>query len=922
MPLYEDIARSIVRKKRGQLEALPPEQRQAVVSSMIRQLSEKSDDELISSISTAPKEADPALQQRIDHIAAQNREMSVGIPAGQMQAVSAKLAKKQIHEQELQRLGVVTDQPLPESQGFVSSDVKAGFGAEPIEDATNILSQAFGKSVTVFPRGEDLLYIDPEDGAVKLVNISGLGAIGPGIVVGGDITGTIGGGIAGAALTKHPAGVIAFESAGSGAGVTITDFSRLLIGKLMGVHDKSLSEMLAKAGIKGAQAAAVTGAVGTAVAGIKGGHNFMKANIFKHEDALKHGLSTKKAQAIVNEVNEILGRKGVIGTAGKLADDPLVAASEAEIRKQVEHAAKFVERDAADQLGTKQALDKITSAGVDRQGTGLVGEVAGKQVGKRVTQAKGIVSRNQTELQTQLKNIGKTRKEMVGEPTRKILIEKRDAANRAIDNTWETIRKTNNYNKETKSFGIEVPVGENIAATKAILKRQAKTATTQPGKRAATEVFGSEEKKEALKGIVDVKGKIIRPFNNKKAADLADYNREISKLKKGRRAVSKNKQFTDPDIAALDDVISSLVADRRIALIKAGKGDLLKKIESAEAKTAKFHETFNRSVVGDLTAKSDKGVFNIKGKEFVDKTLAGSKEEADQLLQVIGDKPSLIAQWKEGIADSYKRKAFTENKFNKKASDQFLEGNADVLSKFFSKAELSSFKKTGQLADVVRKQTNQLKRIIKNADSVWGKGKLKSLDPNNLVKFVTNESGSWSRVFGLGGIQSSMKKIQYVKKITKNHPAAWREFQSDFAHGVRSKVLDPKTGNVNFTQINKLVDSSANQIVEIMGKQYYKNLVSISEMSKLLNKVPKSLSGNEFEKGVIQVLRGSVAPPLTRKGRMFTAALMFNKKRYHAVLSDAMLDPAKMAKIASLAEHKRLPREAIELAVSLGFIHE
>lgn len=916
MPLSTDISRLVIRQNRELLGRLNPGERVGAVNKIVKKYMSLSQDELISVISPSSKTPDPELQKTIDRIAITNRMQSIGVPEPQVQEMNRKLASGEISEQELQGLGVLTREKLP------SGNIDIGFGFNQEESLSNVLTKYYSEKlgqqtdVTVFKRGSDLLYIDPVDGRVILANASGVGAVGEALPVVGDIAGTIGGGIIGGKKLGIK-GAIASESIGSSVGTGVFEFLRLLTGKAFGVHDRSIGDMLKKSGYEGAKAGAITATTGGLFSAVKAFNNFRKGLIYNKEEAIRSGMTNTEADAVINEMNRILGDKKFALTKGKKGTDVVAQSAEAELRSTTEHAQKFKNRDVADETAILSALNKITSAGVERKGTGLVGEVAGRQVNKRLRQARSVVAASKLKFQSAIDNLGKTVKEEVGEPTRQFLTKAQVVAKNSLEKTWQKVRETGGFNESTKKYNIPIPEGSGILKRKKIINRQIETATTGIVPQTKRKIVGIEKK-----GVI------------KKKQDLADYNDELAILRKQQRIANKNQQFGDIDTKALGDFISIMEGNRRIQLVKAGKVKLLNAIESAEKKTARFHEAYNRSFIGDMTAKNDKGVFVIKSKNFVDTVLRGSGDDADQLLRIIGGKPPLMAKWKEGIADAYKRDVIDKIKPLKgQVSDvstraelrdkttKWIGKNKDMLTRFFSENEIKNLSKTGDLAVLVRKQVNQMKRVVREANDIWGKGKLKSLDPEELVRFVTNSNAGWARVFNLGGIQSSVQKIKYVKNITKNYPAAWREFQDDFLSGIRKQMLDVKTGKVDLGKISTMVENNAEQIIEIAGKDYYKNLVTINNAKKLFDKAIKKLGPSEAEAGIIQAIRGGIAPPLTRKGRVFTALLIFNKKSHHKTLADIMLDPGSMQRLASLAEHNGTKRQALELATSLGFIH-
>jgi len=900
MSIYEDVAAAIVRKRRAELESLPEDRRRTVVTSIIKKLRTKSEDELIQYMSARKPGLTPEMATSLNQAQQMRRVTESAPPMERFGPGAVRLPRGPVQDieraAELQQLGVETGTPLP------AGDIQLGFGADQAESLRNVLSQQYQTPVTVFRRGQDVLYLDPTDKVIKRAEPNMLGAAGHGLPIAGDVAGTVLGGMGAATITRNPLTITAGESAGSAAGAGTGEFLRLATGKFMGIHDLTWPDVYKRAGKVGAAAGVTTGVVGGAVVTTKGLRNFIKGGIFTHDEALKHGMSTQQADMVLDEINKIIGRKGAVkGTLYKRTDDVTIGSQESRLRGKVEYADDFRQRDLTDQLGAVEAFERIAPP---RSSAQTLNDMAEQQVKHRAAQAKGVVARTKNEFRTQMDDISRVRKKMAGQPTRNTILEKRKAFKEAEDKAWEDMRAMGKFDPQTETFGINIPIGKEARQVRQIYERQADTAITNVPQ---TNIF--------RKGA--------------KGADLADYQREISRLKTRMREKSKYGQDPDLDIRDLNKTIKALVKDRDDALVKSGRTDLLNEIKNAEQKTAEFHDIFEKSVIGDLTEKTSKGTYKIKDPDFVDTILRGGGDEADQLLRVINDQPTLMNKWKEALADDYKTNVIAKmrplrgGKFEKEElaerSLQWFDNNEEVLSRFFTKQELNQIRKTGDIAMVVKKQVEQEKRILKNAEQRWGKGKLASLDPENLIKFVTNEAGSFTTPNGRG-IQASISKVKYVKGITRNHPEVWDRFKSDFALDLRKSTFDPETGFIKPKQLSDIVHKKGDVIEAIMGKEYRKNLETINDTVQILNRQGKILSDPESREAILQTFRAGPAPPLTRRGRAFTAIVRLDNRQAHKAMARAILNPEDMAKMADVAEHNVITRRTLELLASVGLI--
>jgi len=105
---------------------------------------------------------------------------------------------------ELEKRGVVTNLELP------AGNKEMGFALDPIAGLQKSLTEHYKQPVKVYKDKEDILFIDPTDGQTKRANPDWISKLGQGLPIVGDIAGTIGGGVLGGAISKSPAGVVAW----------------------------------------------------------------------------------------------------------------------------------------------------------------------------------------------------------------------------------------------------------------------------------------------------------------------------------------------------------------------------------------------------------------------------------------------------------------------------------------------------------------------------------------------------------------------------------------------------------------------------------------------------------------------------------------------------------------------------------------
>lgn len=885
-PLYVDFANSVLANRSAELASMDEAKKKETVLSVFRQASEMSELNIQQDVPKQEIESAKKLtaegKGKWQRFGTTERAKSIGAER-----------EKDIN---LRQSGVDVDRELP------AGDWKLGFGINPTADVKKVLSDHYETNVPVFMSQGELLYIDPEKKRPVKVNLDIGAQAGKGLPVFGDIAGTV--------LGKSPQGfvmkAVAKETIGSGSGAAIGELVRLTVGQMAGVHDLTPDEIALQSAKVGGEASLWTGGIGTGVAGVKGIQNLRKGGIFTKDEAMKWGFSAEEADQLIAEVNEIIKRGGsnkeIKATLYQKTGDVDIGARQAQLERRSEYAKDFAEREVSDQSAAREGLEVLSRPEVapltGREG---VEDIAASRVSKRVEQGKQIVNENAANLERQLDEMSKVQKETVGDQTVAFLQKKKDTVKAAEKKAWKDAETTGGYNEGTGRYGINIEEGANTKATKAKFK---------------------EESTEAWTDLVDTGiTSIYKGGKEVKVSDLANINTELSRLRNMRRIASNNQNMSGTQLRDLNKVIKAMEADRKSALIKSGKSDLLQKIEDAEAATILFHEKYKRSVVGDLLAVNDKGVSKIKSEQFVDNMLGRDKAEVAEFMTLIGDNPELKALWKDGIVNAFQRKAFSNGRYSPRTGVEFIRQKRHVLKAAgFTNQEIKQFGKTGRLAEKVAKQKDQLKKFKDKVNTRWPSGKIASTSPMDMTKFITGGTGTWKTPSGVN-IKNRLDKIQTVKNFTRNEPAAWQTIKNDFKRSIHDDIIDLKTGNIDANKLSTWVEDAGNEkvIKMVMGSKYYDDLMKLNKVVKMINLESRTLVADEGHKALIQGVRAAVAPPLTRRGRAFTAALTWDSRRSHRVMADAILDEKIMGDIAELSEHDKWSRIFFEKLASVGF---
>ncbi len=904
MMLYQDAAKSVYDKTKESRKGFTQEQSIAAFGQIMAQTKSMPIFNIQAEIS--PKTAD-----EIKGFEAIKASVDYNDPA--TKGVVDRGIKRTSRDAELQSQGVVIDRELP------AGSLEIGFSDKALRSVKGALSDYFKTDVKVFKSGDEIIYIDPiEDRPIK-ANPNAAVAFGKAIPIVTEVAAAFISPRKGAGIKE----ILAKESGYAGVGNALGEFTKLGIGSLIGANDLTLNEVFEKSAISGAWAAAFTLGVGSLIASVKGIENIRQGRLFNKDDAVTAGVNVGDADEVVKEANKIIQGGEFKPTYGQKTDNALVQSSEKELRVNPEFVEDFRARDIQNVEAEQAALNTIGRQDIKPFTPETVGDVAEQKVSQMVSKQEAPIIASEKQLKSQLDDIGKVKKGLVGEDTLSVINKKTETAKNAYKSLWGDVEKAGGYDEVERFYDIPIEKGLEAKKLESILQRQYETSSTQTGASSVENVFVNRAKQKGKRLIREgtVNRQIVKGADKRanKLQDLADFNREISRLKENKRRVISNPSATDMSVSDISGVIKSLEADRKLALIKSGRNDIIEKIEKAELETAKFFDTYKNSVIGDLTELNKNGISKIKSKDFVDNLIKRDTEEVDNFINIIGDNPDLMMKWKEGLGDAYYRKGFPDGKFSSRASAEWLETNKVILKKFgYTDSQIKGFKRTGEFQKKIAEDRKKFDKFVTNANTKWGSGKLKNLDPRNLVKFVTNDDGSWITQKGQG-VQAAISKIKSVKNMVKGNPGAWQTFQNDFKLSLKNELTDPKTGRINHSKLLEWTNAkNKDTVIEVMGKNYYDDLVKIEKVVRMLNKKFVSLSKDEGQRAWIQAIRATAAPPLSKKGRAFTAAIIFRGKKAHEATLKALLDQKTMREVVKLSEHDTVTRRVMEKAYSLG----
>lgn len=450
-------------------------------------------------------------------------------------------------------------------------------------------------------------------------------------------------------------------------------------------------------------------------------------------------------------------------------------------------------------------------------------------------------------------------------------------------------------------------------------------------------------------------------------ADLMkDRSDKLATLRKAQSGVlpDRGDKALSTEVEALDRDIEHALKNHDA---ENGTG-LLDQWRGANEKYAReYVDVYERSVVGDVLSKSG-GQYRVNDEQVVSRLLQkDSKGNSDAFFDIL-DKPGFSGQKaavRGSLASMYDQQVMTKTgRARKLAHDRFMDDYGHSVERLWdgrqsfddvgkaidseldtgkaAKIELEDASLDRQAAkertaaqyrneasaakdaasvkgddarrDVAARLKQQVgalsreaeqtrartKRTLERLNSTF-QGQIKDLDAEEIYSKLVKQSDS----------KGYRKNTLALKKLLKtDHPEVWKHVVALKARDVH-KTITGRTADSGgraapqFANLDKMLDDveRVQDLRAVFGQRY------VDDLKVLRDGIEVASRKNKFRADIPQVdifdlLRVTVAPPLTREGRIVTAGKKFSKNQALAVVEEAIMDPDKMVKFADLIRRR------------------
>lgn len=408
----------------------------------------------------------------------------------------------------------------------------------------------------------------------------------------------------------------------------------------------------------------------------------------------------------------------------------------------------------------------------------------------------------------------------------------------------------------------------------------------------------AEEDSRVIADVLSVKGDV----------SLGQVSRALSVLKAERRVAAKGVA-PGPGVKVLDDLIDSLTKMQDEALAAIPDKNVADLVTTTNRDYAQFKQSFDREFIGKMLFKEEGGRYRMSGSRVIPTLMSDARNMRETFASIdkyVPEPETAKRVIRRGIIDEYERAP-------SKAS--WVARNKDVLDVAFGGTkERGIFDRTASFAGTLKKTEKQEQRLVAEI-SKTSEGIIRGWKPGRVVKQVMNpdnieDVAKWRAT--AGGYDSQVwKEVQEA-----GHELLMAKVAPQ---GVTSQAALDHIFSTAGTQEKKLIN-------EVFGPQYVKDLDLLRRMvtahtKKQTFKVAPSAAtmGGRVAEGLARV---TVAPPLSRGGRAFTAVKGLELATAGKKLQKAVMSPDKLRKFIKLRHTTNRSAITTFLAVDLGMSAE
>jgi hypothetical protein len=319
-------------------------------------------------------------------------------------------------------------------------------------------------------------------------------------------------------------------------------------------------------------------------------------------------------------------------------------------------------------------------------------------------------------------------------------------------------------------------------------------------------------------------------------------------------------------------------------------------LDAAEAATFSSYQKFGQGISKDMLVFGRDGNLRFTNGQ----TLQGLLKEKDlpsvrDFSDVVKAYPQAKDQVNQLLLAVYRRD-YTQNGVpTARKHAKFLKDYGNVIGEFFNPQDRAKILSLGGLAEVVGTEYQTLRKFMPKLKGALG-GEMETVGPEDVIERVLQNS--WEP-----------KQMRFAIDSLKDYPyrdQVLRSWKSGVTENLYKGLLDPKTGDINFDRVDKLLAGKNKDKIALLfntaaskdGDKIVRGLEALRDGKRIV--AQKSVGGlaPHMATALSDLARITYARPLSREGVMVSALQRSRRRAAPEAVYNALTNPDEMERLA------------------------
>lgn len=331
-------------------------------------------------------------------------------------------------------------------------------------------------------------------------------------------------------------------------------------------------------------------------------------------------------------------------------------------------------------------------------------------------------------------------------------------------------------------------------------------------------------------------------------------------------------------------------------------GEVMTALHRAESASKQRADMFDQGLVKRLI-KAKRDTFQTQDMTALGQMLAVKDVDAyDRFVRAVKASPGALQKLKQTFLGLYAAKAMPKGIPDPVEHAKFMDrykGHGWALEKLFGPDELQELTTSGQFADSVLASAQAVenfdKAFVSRFGSMFGDTKLSDLSPDEVVQKV------WSGGISGRDLRSFVALVQSADR--KLGSRAMDAYKLGVLAELRRKIVS--NGKLNLAAMGDILEKRQDALSLLFGPEFYKNFHTLKQAVSISEFTGASKVGSNFEiKSLDLVARATVAPPLTREGRLLTLGRFLRESNYKRNIAQVFTNPEALRRMAAYSQRQ------------------